>query len=141
MTSRFEILHDASRPLRRIGAEIKGHRKAMKLRQSDLAARVGISAPVLSLYENGTLPTPIRVLRELEAIFGVCLETVAELAADAAESKSADREDMLSRLWGRWLRDRGYIAQGVELDSADVEAMLLISKIAKLAAGLRDDED
>lgn len=84
-----------------IGIELAGRRKALRLRQSDIAVRAGVSRATLDALENGRLGELgfAKVARILAAVgldlrlaeAGPRRPTLEELMAEAAHDEGLDR--------------------------------------------------
>jgi transcriptional regulator with XRE-family HTH domain len=84
-----------------IGSELAGRRKALRLRQSDIAARAGVSRATLDALENGRLGELgfAKVARILAAVglnlrlaeAGPRRPTLEELTVEAAHDEGLDR--------------------------------------------------
>ena len=84
-----------------IGTELAGRRKALRLRQSDIAARAGVSRATLDALENGRLGELgfAKIARILAAVglnlrlaeAGPRRPTLEELMAEATDDEGLDR--------------------------------------------------
>ena len=77
--------------LSKIGANIKFLRTLRKLRQQDVAEKLGISQTHLSNIENGRVPGSLKLLLKLRSIFGCRLEDLVEPECDEAPIKANDK--------------------------------------------------
>lgn len=53
---------------------IKKHREAAKLKQTELAEKIGISTVTLSRYENGEREPRVTELRKMSELFGCTID-------------------------------------------------------------------
>ena len=77
--------------LEKIGSNVKFLRTMRKLRQQDVAVRLGISQTHLSNIENGRVPGSLKLLLKLRSIFGCRLEDLVEPECDEAPIKANDK--------------------------------------------------
>ena len=77
--------------LEKIGSNVKFLRTMRKLRQQDVAEKLGISQTHLSNIENGRVPGSLKLLLKLRSIFGCRLEDLVEPECDEAPIKANDK--------------------------------------------------
>jgi transcriptional regulator with XRE-family HTH domain len=78
---------------------LKTLRQAQGLTQNDIAARLGISVPVVSRYETGDREIPARILGSFAAAYGIEPGEIVWGPADA-DAGADDEEPPLRRAAG-----------------------------------------
>ena len=98
------------------GERIRGLRKQAGLKQSELAAQLGVSTSAVGMYENNRRVPPRPVLLRLCSIFHV---TADYLLAEA--EVSADLEQELDALKQKLMRQDGLLFHGKPVSAEDLE--------------------
>ena len=101
-----EELQDLDRVCKQIAKNIRYIREQAKLKQSDIAAALGITPGAVGHYEQGRTPVPVNVLlwysvnfdKSLDFIFGRTQTGMEQLLKDnLIESTSADDLDLYEK--------------------------------------------
>ena len=117
------------------GERIRGLRKQAGLKQSELAAQLGVSTSAVGMYENNRRVPPRPVLLRLCSIFHVTADYLL-----AEEEVSADLEQELDALKQKLMRQDGLLFHGKPVSAEDLEkvfdaarlgAELILSKEGK----------
>ena len=98
------------------GERIRGLRKQAGLKQSELAAQLGVSTSAVGLYENNRRVPPRPVLLRLCSIFHVTADYLL-----AEEEVSADLEQELDALKQKLMRQDGLLFHGKPVSAEDLE--------------------
>ena len=110
------------------GERIRGLRKQAGLKQSELAAQLGVSTSAVGMYENNRRVPPRPVLLRLCSIFHVTADYLL-----AEEEVSADLEQELDALKQKLMRQDGLLFHGKPVSAEDLEKVF---DAARLGAGL-----
>ena len=98
------------------GERIRGLRKQAGLKQSELAAQLGVSTSAVGMYENNRRVPPRPVLLRLCSIFNVTADYLL-----AEEEVSADLEQELDALKQKLMRQDGLLFHGKPVSAEDLE--------------------
>ena len=98
------------------GERIRGLRKQAGLKQSELAAQLGVSTSAVGMYENNRRVPPRPVLLRLGSIFHVTADYLL-----AEEEVSADLEQELDALKQKLMRQDGLLFHGKPVSAEDLE--------------------
>lgn len=98
------------------GERIRGLRKRAGLKQSELAAQLGVSTSAVGMYENNRRVPPRPVLLRLCSIFHVTADYLL-----AEEEVSADLEQELDALKQKLMRQDGLLFHGKPVSAEDLE--------------------
>ena len=98
------------------GERIRGLRKQAGLKQSELAAQLGVSTSAVGMYENNRRVPPRPVLLRLCSIFHVTADYLL-----AEEEVSADLEQELEALTQKLMRQDGLLFHGKPVSAEDLE--------------------
>ena len=98
------------------GERIRGLRKQAGLKQSELAAQLGVSTSAVGMYENNRRVPPRPVLLRLCSIFHVTADYLL-----AEEEVSADLEQELDALKQKLMRQDGLLFHGKPVSAEDLE--------------------
>ena len=98
------------------GERIRGLRKQAGLKQSELAAQLGVSTSAVGMYENNRRVPPRPVLLRLCSIFHVTADYLL-----AEEEVSADLEQELDALKQKLMRQDGLLFHGKTVSAEDLE--------------------
>ena len=115
------------------GERIRGLRKQAGLKQSELAAQLGVSTSAVGMYENNRRVPPRPVLLRLCSIFHVTADYLL-----AEEEVSADLEQELDALKQKLMRQDGLLFHGKPVSAEDLEKVF---DAARLGAELILSED
>ena len=98
------------------GERIRGLRKQAGLKQSELAAQLGVSTSAVGMYENNRRVPPRPVLLRRCSIFHVTADYLL-----AEEEVSADLEQELDALKQKLMRQDGLLFHGKPVSAEDLE--------------------
>lgn len=98
------------------GERIRGLRKQAGLKQSELAAQLGVSTSAVGMYENNRRVPPRPVLLRLCSIFHVTADYLL-----AEQEVSADLEQELDALKQKLMRQDGLLFHGKPVSAEDLE--------------------
>ena len=98
------------------GERIRSLRKQAGLKQSELAAQLGVSTSAVGMYENNRRVPPRPVLLRLCSIFHVTADYLL-----AEEEVSADLEQELDALKQKLMRQDGLLFHGKPVSAEDLE--------------------
>lgn len=98
------------------GERIRGLRKQAGLKQSELAAQLGVSTSAVGMYENNRRVPPRPVLLRLCSIFHVTADYLL-----VEQEVSADLEQELDALKQKLMRQDGLLFHGKPVSAEDLE--------------------
>ena len=106
------------------GERIRGLRKQAGLKQSELAAQLGVSTSAVGMYENNRRVPPRPVLLRLCSIFHVTADYLL-----AEEEVSADLEQELDALKQKLMRQDGLLFHGKPVSAEDLEKVFYAARL------------
>jgi len=109
--------------MRQIAKKVVRARQEKVVSQRDLAARLGISQPMMSHYERGERRIPSDLLAEIVAALGISADTL--LGTEKAGKSSPEMTEDMKKLWKKF-------QQVLSLPEDDQRAVIrLINSVAK----------
>lgn len=95
-----------------LGERIRRLRTGARMKQSELAGRLGVSTSAVGMYEQGRREPPYHVLLKLGELFGVSVDWLLAREESAAPAQSDDLSDMLSAFHKRLKQQEGLMFHG-----------------------------
>ena len=118
-----------------IGSKIKELRKNAGLTQSELAAKLGISASAVGMYEQGRREPDREMLLRLCSVFSVSTDTLLGNTDNKQKPESRELSDVFDEFTGLLSSQQGLMFDGVPLNDDDrsklIDAMKVVAAIAK----------
>jgi|InofroStandDraft_1065614.scaffolds.fasta_scaffold26692_5 transcriptional regulator with XRE-family HTH domain len=106
-----------------LGERIRRLRTGARMTQSELAARLGVSASAVGMYEQGRREPPYPVLHKLSELFGVSTDWL--LSRDDSEQEQGGELGEILSTFHKQLRQRdGLMFHGHPLSESDVEKIV-----------------
>lgn len=131
-------MDDNSKSLDPIVVRLRALRVESGTKQKDVADAIRVGHSVMSAYENGSCPTPLRVVREWATLFGRDLQLTGEGKAPAAMKSPARAPGLVSVELTRYQAAlaSGTVLAAVQQDQSDTSKELVeIAKLLVLALG------
>lgn len=106
-----------------LGERIRRLRTGARMTQSELAARLGVSASAVGMYEQGRREPPYPVLQKLSELFGVSTDWL--LSRDDREQEQGGELGEILNTFHKQLRQRGGLMfHGHPLSESDLEKIV-----------------
>ncbi|MGM9613608.1 MAG: helix-turn-helix domain-containing protein [Butyricicoccus sp.] len=107
-----------------LGERIRRLRTGARMKQSDLAQRLGVSTSAVGMYEQGRREPPYHVLLKLSELFGVSVDWLLAREENAVSARSDDFSDMLSAFHQQLRQQEGLMFHGRPLSESDLEKIM-----------------
>lgn len=124
-----------------LGERIRRLRTGARMKQSDLAQRLGISTSAVGMYEQGRREPPYHVLLKLSELFGVSVDWLLAREESAAPAQSDDFSDMLSAFHQQLRQQEGLMFHGRPLSESDLEKIMRAMRLGAELSIREEQED
>ena len=124
-----------------LGERIRRLRTGARMKQSELAGRLGVSTSAVGMYEQGRREPPYHVLLKLGELFGVSVDWLLAREESAAPVQSDDLSDMLSAFHKRLKQQEGLMFHGRPLSEGDLEKIMRAMRLGVELTIREEQED
>lgn len=107
-----------------LGERIRRLRTGARLKQNELAQKLGISTSAVGMYEQGRREPPYHILLKISELFGVSIDWLLARDDNAETPSCGDLSDMLSAFHRQLQQQETVMFHGQPLSEADIEKIM-----------------